>query len=97
MRKNCSIIIFARQLSAPFVFIRLSASFQEKESRTEKKGKRREENREKKGERGKQYRRTPDKRRQRKTKKKGIASRPGKLSFIHSFCIHSELHLLLFK
>jgi len=29
--------------------------------------------------------------------KKGIASRPGKLSFIPSFCMHSELHLLLFK
>jgi hypothetical protein len=77
------------EVSAPVVFVRLSASFQEKESRTKKKGKRREENREKKGERGKQHRRTPDERRQRRTKKKGIASRPGKLSFIPSFCMHS--------
>jgi hypothetical protein len=74
---------------APVVFVRLSASFQEKESRTEKKGKRREENREKKGERGKQHRRTADERRQRRTEKKGIASRPGKVSFIPSFCMHS--------
>ena len=52
------------EASAPVIFVRLSASFQEKESRTEKKGKRREENREKKGERGKQHRITPDERRQ---------------------------------
>jgi hypothetical protein len=31
------------EASAPVIFVRLSASFQEKESRTEKKGKRREE------------------------------------------------------
>jgi len=59
------------EASAPVVFVRLSASFQEKESRTEKKGKRREENREKKGERGKQHMRTPDERRQQRTEKKG--------------------------
>jgi hypothetical protein len=43
------------EASAPIVFVRLSLNFQEKESRIEKKGKRREENREKKGERGKQH------------------------------------------
>jgi hypothetical protein len=75
--------------SASVIFVRLNASFQEKESRIEKKGKRREENREKRGERGKQHRRTPDERRQRRTEKNGIASRPGKLSFIPSFCMHS--------
>ena len=58
------------EASAPVIFVRLSASFQEKESRTEKKGKRREENREKKGERGKQHRRTPDERRQQRTEKR---------------------------
>jgi len=58
------------EASAPVIFVRLSASFQEKESRTEKKGKRREENREKKGERGKQHKRTPDERRQRRTEKR---------------------------
>jgi hypothetical protein len=62
------------EASAPIVFVRLSASFREKESRTEKKGKRREENKEKKGERGKQHRRTPDERRQWRTEKKGQVS-----------------------
>jgi hypothetical protein len=32
--------------AAPVVFVRLSTNFQEKESKTKKKGKRREENRE---------------------------------------------------
>ncbi|KAJ6872140.1 hypothetical protein NC651_031292 [Populus alba x Populus x berolinensis] len=57
------------EASAPVISVCLSASIQEKESRTEKKGKRREENREKKGERGKQHRRTPNERKQRRTEK----------------------------
>ncbi|KAJ6957379.1 hypothetical protein NC653_039351 [Populus alba x Populus x berolinensis] len=39
----------------------------------------------------------PNECRQRRTEKNGIASRPGKLSFIPNFCMHSKLHLLLFK
>ena len=75
------------EASAPAVFVRLSASFQER--RIEKRGKRREENKEKKGERCKQHRRMPDERRQQRIeKKKGIANRPSKLSFIPSFCMH---------
>jgi len=58
------------EASAPVVFVHLSASFQEKKSKTDKMGKRREENREKKGERGKQHRRTLDERRQRRTEKR---------------------------
>ncbi|KAJ6893107.1 hypothetical protein NC652_027199 [Populus alba x Populus x berolinensis] len=55
----------------------VSASVQEKESRTEKKGKRREENREKKGEGGKPHRRTPDEHRQRRTEKRASPADQG--------------------
>jgi hypothetical protein len=78
------------EASAPVVFVRLSASFQEKESRTEKKGKRREENREKKRERGKQHRRTPDELRQRRTEKKAsLADQVSCLLFPAFACILS--------
>ena len=76
------------EASAPAVFVRLSASFQER--RIEKRGKRREENKEKKGERCKQHRRMPDERRQQRIEKKKKASPTDQVScllFLAFACI----------
>ncbi|KAJ7013926.1 hypothetical protein NC653_003524 [Populus alba x Populus x berolinensis] len=76
------------EASAPVVFVCLNVSFQEKESRMEKKGKRREENRRRKekdaSNTGEHLTNAYN-----GGLKKRISSRPSKLSFIPNFCMHS--------